>query len=120
VCPSANLEELADQFGASLKSGLDRRHELERALKETREQLDQVARLTALCQQRRRPYVPQPLSAQAQQCPAAPNPQPLQNPWLDEDIEPIALTERDIEDLGFFRLADQSGLQGTAAQELGR
>ena len=61
---------------AEIKSGLDQRHELERALVETREQLRQVASLTPLCPQCRKPFGPQALSAQAQECLAATNLQP--------------------------------------------
>ena len=42
---------------AKIKSSLDQRHELERALKETREQLRQVASLTSSCPQCRKPFV---------------------------------------------------------------
>src|SRR5437870_12560808 len=52
---------------AKIKSSLDQRHELERALNETREQLRQTARLTPLCPQCRKPFVLQPLTAQAQE-----------------------------------------------------
>jgi hypothetical protein len=38
----------------------------------------------------------------------------LQNPYLDEDIQPLALTEADIDDLGCVaRVIDERGLQGT-------
>ena len=53
---------------AKIKSSLNQRHELERALMETREQLRQVAGLTPLCSQCHKPFVLQPLSAQAQEC----------------------------------------------------
>ena len=53
---------------AKIKSSLNQRHELERALMETREQLRQVAGLTPVCPQCRKPCVPQALSAQAQEC----------------------------------------------------
>src|SRR5437016_543692 len=46
---------------AKIKSSLDQRHELERALKESREQLRQVARPTPLCPQCRKPFVAEPL-----------------------------------------------------------
>src|SRR2546427_300304 len=59
---------------AKIKSSLDQRHELERALEETREQLKQAAELTPLCPQCRKPYVPQALSEQAQERLAATNP----------------------------------------------
>jgi len=59
---------------AKIKSIRDRRRELERALLETREQLKQVARLTPLCPECRKPYVPEALSAQ--ECLVATNPQP--------------------------------------------
>ena len=55
---------------AKIKSSLDQRHELERALVETRGQLRQVARQTPLCPQCRKLYVPEPRSGQAQECPA--------------------------------------------------
>jgi hypothetical protein len=63
---------------AKIKSSLNQRRELERVLAETREQLTQVASLTALCPQCRKPYSPkaEALSAQAQECLAATNPQP--------------------------------------------
>src|SRR5437667_4654913 len=51
---------------AKIKSSLDQRRELERALLETREQLRQVARVTPLCPQCREPFVPHALSAQTQ------------------------------------------------------
>ena len=60
---------------AKIKSSLNQRHELERALKETREQLRQVARRAPLCPQCRKQFVPQPASEQAQECLAATNPQ---------------------------------------------
>ncbi len=61
---------------AKIKSSLNQRHELERALVETREQLKQVGQATPLCPQCRKPYVPQALSAQARECLGATNPQP--------------------------------------------
>src|SRR6266516_5841809 len=60
---------------AKIKSSLDQRHELERALKESREQLRQAANVTSLCPQCRKQFVPQPASEQAQECLAATNPQ---------------------------------------------
>jgi len=53
---------------AKIKSSLDQRRELERALEETREQLRQLADLTPLCPQCRKSCVPLSLSAQAQEC----------------------------------------------------
>ena len=65
---------------AKIKSSLNQRHELERALVETREQLKQVGQATPLCPQCRKPYVPQALSAQARECLGATNPQPRETP----------------------------------------
>ena len=56
---------------AKIKSSLDQRHELERALVETREQVKQLAGLIPLCPQCRKPYVPEPLRAKAEECLAA-------------------------------------------------
>jgi len=56
---------------AKIKSSLDQRHELERALKESREQLKQVANATHLCPQCHRPYVPQALRAKPEESLAA-------------------------------------------------
>src|SRR5205814_187262 len=46
-------------------------HELDRALKESREQLKQVANATHLCPQCHRPYVPQALRAKPEESLAA-------------------------------------------------
>ena len=44
----------------------------------------------------------------------------LQNPYLDEDIQPLALTEGDIDDLvAFLASLDERGLQGTGGQGAG-
>jgi len=56
---------------AKIKSSLDRRHELERALVEAREQVKQLAGLNPLCPQCRKPYVPEPLRGKAEECRAA-------------------------------------------------
>ncbi len=56
---------------AKIKSSLDQRHELERALKESREQLKQVANAAHLCPQCHRPYVPQALRAKPEESLAA-------------------------------------------------
>jgi hypothetical protein len=52
---------------AKIKSSLDQRHELERALVKTREQVKQLAGLT-LCPQCRKPYVSELLRAKAEEC----------------------------------------------------
>lgn len=44
---------------AKIKSSLDQRHKLERALLETREQMKQLAGPIPLCPQCRKPYVPE-------------------------------------------------------------
>ena len=53
---------------AKIKSSLNQRHELEHALAETRKQLRQMTGLTPLCPQCRKPFIPQALSPQAQEC----------------------------------------------------
>jgi len=53
---------------AKIKSSLDQRHELERALEETREQLRRLEGLTPFCPQCRKPCVPLSLSVQTQEC----------------------------------------------------
>ena len=53
---------------AKIKSSLDQRHELERALVETREQVKQLAGLP-LCPQCRKPYVPEPLRVKVEERP---------------------------------------------------
>jgi len=56
---------------AKIRSSLDRRHELERALLETRKQLKQLTGLIPLCPQCHKPYVAEPLSAPAEEGRAA-------------------------------------------------
>jgi hypothetical protein len=51
---------------AKIKSGLDRRQELERALVEAREQVKQLGGLIPLCPQCRKPHVSGPLRAKAE------------------------------------------------------
>jgi hypothetical protein len=52
---------------AKIKSSLAQRHELERALAETREQLTQLANVTHLCPQCHEPHVPEPMRTKAQE-----------------------------------------------------
>jgi hypothetical protein len=65
---------------AKIKSSLNRRHELERALAEAREQLKQADGPQAICPQCHKPYVHEPPMANAEACLAATNPQPDENP----------------------------------------
>ena len=56
---------------AKIKSSLDQRHELERALLETRKQLKQLTGLIALCPQCHKAYVAEPLCAKTEEGRAA-------------------------------------------------
>ena len=56
---------------AKIKSSLNQRHELERALVETREQVKQLSGLIPRCSQCGKPCVPEPLRAKAEACLAA-------------------------------------------------
>jgi len=56
---------------AKIKSSLNQRHELERALVETREQLRQFANATPLCPQCHRPQVHEPQHARPEEAQAA-------------------------------------------------
>jgi hypothetical protein len=60
---------------AKIKSSLDRRQELERALAETREQMKELGGPQLLCPQCRKPYVPEPPRAKAENGLAASNPE---------------------------------------------
>jgi len=51
---------------SKMKSSLDRRHELERDLIETREQLEQLTGLIPLCPQCQKPLLPEPTRAQTE------------------------------------------------------
>ena len=53
---------------AKIKSSLDQRHELERALVESREQVKQLTGPIPLCPQCQKPYFPEPLRAMAETC----------------------------------------------------
>ena len=45
----------------------------------------------------------------------------LQNPWLDEDIQPLALTEKDIDDvIAFLASLTSDDYKQPAAKELAR
>jgi hypothetical protein len=59
---------------AKIKSSLDRRHELERALTESREQLQQLTGTAPVCPQCRKPYVPERTRADEQERQAATSP----------------------------------------------
>lgn len=53
---------------ARIKSSLDRRHELEQQLVESRAQVRQLAGLMPLCPECRKPHQPEPLRAKAEAC----------------------------------------------------
>ena len=74
---------------AKIKSTLDHRHELERALLEAREQVKQLAGLNPLCPQCRKPYVPEPLRSKAEECRAAPPSETLPAALCDECREQV-------------------------------
>jgi hypothetical protein len=59
---------------AKIKSSLDRRHELERALTESREQLQQLAKTAPVCPQCHKPYVPELTADKEQERLAGTNP----------------------------------------------
>ena len=74
---------------AKIKSSLDQRHDLERALVETREQVKQVAGLTTLCPQCRKSYVLGPLRAKVEHCLAAMPPEALPAALCDDCHERV-------------------------------
>jgi len=53
---------------AKIKFSLDQRHQLERDLVESRQQVGQLAGLISLCPQCHKPHVPEPLRAKAGSC----------------------------------------------------
>jgi cytochrome c-type biogenesis protein CcmH/NrfF len=55
---------------AKIKTSLDRRHELERALAESRQQVKQLTGLMLRCPQCQKPYLPEPLPTKAETFPA--------------------------------------------------
>jgi len=69
---------------AKIKSSLNQRHELERALVETREQLRQFANATPLCPQCHRPQVHEPQHARPEeaQLPSHRNTRPSPLGWM--------------------------------------
>jgi hypothetical protein len=62
---------------AKIKSSLNQRRELERALTESREQVKQLAGLIPICPQCHQPYLPEPLRAKAATCLAPAPSEPL-------------------------------------------
>jgi hypothetical protein len=75
---------------AKIKSSLGQRHELERALVESREQVKQLAGLIPRCPQCRKPYLPEPPHAKAETCPAATPSEPLPAALCDDCRKRVA------------------------------
>jgi len=70
---------------AKIKSSLDQRHELERALVDAREKLKQLSGLLSICSQCRKPYTPVFLRPKTEEFPAGSTPSAAQSAALCDE-----------------------------------